>query len=71
MLYTVYRPQDDSGNEEGEETGELAKIWSMITDKWINLMMVFVPAGFLVKWLGCSETTIFIVNFLAMVVSCC
>eukprot|EP00752_Nemacystus_decipiens_P014165 g12596.t1 len=57
----------DSGNEDGEEGTELAKIWSMITDKWINVMMVFVPAGVLVKWLGCSETTIFVVNFLAMV----
>ncbi|CAN0563207.1 unnamed protein product, partial [Ectocarpus sp. 12 AP-2014] len=28
---------------------------------------IFVPAGFAVKWLGCSETTIFVVNFLAMV----
>lgn len=42
----------------------------MITDKWINVMMVFVPAGFFVKWFGCSETTIFVVNFFAMVVSC-
>ncbi|CAM9889194.1 unnamed protein product, partial [Hapterophycus canaliculatus] len=55
----------DGGEE--EEVGELAKIWIMITDKWINAMMVFVPAGFLVTWFGCSETTIFVVNFLAMV----
>lgn len=56
------------GGEE-EPAGELARIWIMITDKWINVMMVFVPAGFIVTWLGCSDTTIFVVNFLAMVVS--
>lgn len=33
------------------------------------VVQIFVPAGFAVKWLGCSETTIFVVNFLAMVVS--
>lgn len=55
-------------NEGGPE-GELAKLWGMVADKWINLMLVFVPAGFIVTFAGCSETVIFIVNFIAMVVS--
>lgn len=53
------------------EVGEMAKIWTMITDKWINVMMIFVPAGVLVAWFNFSETTIFMVNFLAMVVRAC
>lgn len=52
-----------------EEPSELTKIRSMLTDKWINTMLIFVPAGFLVNYMGFSETTIFVVNFLAMVVS--
>ncbi|CAM9746562.1 unnamed protein product, partial [Ectocarpus sp. 4 AP-2014] len=57
-----------SFEEDGDDdASEIAKIWSMISDKWINVMMIFVPAGFAVKWLGCSETTIFVINFLAMV----
>ena len=53
-----------------EETpGELMKIRSMLTDKKMNLMLIFVPAGFLVNYLEYSATTIFVVNFLAMMVS--
>lgn len=66
--------QDEHGPSRGfssaalvEETpGELMKIRSMLTDKTINLMLIFVPAGFLVNYLGYSATTIFVVNFLAM-----
>ncbi|CAM9869551.1 unnamed protein product [Ectocarpus sp. 12 AP-2014] len=57
----------DGEEDGGDDASEIFKIWSMISDKWINVMMIFVPAGFAVKWLGCSETTIFVVNFLAMV----
>lgn len=76
-------PDDESQDEHGpsrghssatlmEETpGELLKIRSMLTDKTMNLMLVFVPAGFLVNYLGCSATAIFVVNFLAMMVSGC
>lgn len=53
-----------------EETpGELMKIRSMLTDKKMNVMLIFVPAGFFVNYLGYSATTIFVVNFLAMMVS--
>lgn len=55
--------------DEAEPEGELAKLRGMVTDKWINLMLVFVPAGFIVTFAGCSETVVFIVNFIAMVVS--
>lgn len=47
---------------------ELMIIYEMIADKAINAMLIFVPAGIIVTYLGCSETIIFIVNFLAMVV---
>lgn len=57
-----------NGDEE-EEPSELVKLRDLLMDKWINLMIVFVPAGIVVTYAGCSETTIFVVNFLAMVVS--
>lgn len=72
---------DACANENGEYTGpsqerglcrgfckEIVTIYGMVVDKSINAMLIFVPAGIIVTYMGCSETVIFIVNFLAMVV---
>lgn len=53
---------------EGVEPNEWMKLQSMLFDKYINVMLVFVPAAFIVTWAGCSATIVFIVNFLAMMV---
>ena len=58
-----------SGTLVEEAPGEFMKIRSMLTDKKMNLMLVFVPAGFVVNYCRFSDTTIFVVNFLAMMVS--
>eukprot|EP00904_Undaria_pinnatifida_P000133 jgi/Undpi1/1011/HiC_scaffold_10.g04475.m1 len=55
-----------SGTLVEEAPGEFMKIRSMLTDKKMNLMLVFVPAGFVVNYCRFSDTTIFVVNFLAM-----
>jgi hypothetical protein len=36
---------------------------------WATLLLLFVPAGFAVNYLGCNASTIFIVNFFAIVPS--
>lgn len=72
---------DAGANENGEYPGpsqergrckgfckEFMIIYEMVVDKPINAMLIFVPAGIIVTYLGCSETVIFVVNFLAMVV---
>lgn len=51
------------------EPDEMTKLQSMLRDNWINALLVFVPAGIAVPYLGCSSTTVFIVNFIAMIVS--
>ena len=54
--------------EDGGWRAELAFLFEMIVEKKINMMLVLVPLGFIVVFMGFSETVIFVVNFLAMVV---
>ncbi|CAM9903866.1 unnamed protein product [Choristocarpus tenellus] len=57
---------DNGPIENGEEEGELWKLWHLLMGNPINVMLIFVPLAFIVKFAGCSDTTVFVINFLAM-----
>lgn len=78
MSYQSVDDRDALGDDADREAGgsmvetkpdEMTKLQSMLRDNWINALLVFVPAGMAVPYLGCSPTTVFIVNFVAMIVS--
>ncbi|CAM9185513.1 unnamed protein product [Phaeothamnion confervicola] len=53
--------------DECQGRGELCALWVLITSKWINLMLVFVPLATLSVYCGWGDVAIFSLNFLAMV----
>ena len=40
-----------------------------VFSSWLNLLLLFIPAGFAVKYARCSAATVFSLNFLAIIPS--
>lgn len=40
--------------------------WQTLTSNYVNVLLVFVPAGIILGALGMNPTAVFIVNFLAI-----
>lgn len=45
----------------------LHKTWQVLASSYVNVLLVFVPAGIILGALGLDPTAVFIVNFLAII----
>jgi Ca2+:H+ antiporter len=45
----------------------LHKTWQVLASNYVNVCLVFVPAGIITGALGVNPTTVFILNFLAII----
>ncbi|KAI9701399.1 MAG: hypothetical protein M1820_006490 [Bogoriella megaspora] len=45
----------------------LHKTWQVLASNWVNVLLVFVPAGIATGAIGANPTAVFILNFLAIV----
>lgn len=67
---TAQRPSSYPSGAHGgshEQPNFVKSLWWLLTSSWLNVLLVFVPLGFLAEKLHWGAAAVFGINFLAIV----